>query len=124
MDRRPYTGGEREAAVSVITLTDVAVAAVREIMARDGRDETFALRLEVVGDVCAGLEYRLAFDDQVGDGDREWEQNGVRVVVSEASAPLLAGTTIDYVDDANDSGFRIDNPNTGAKCGCGQNFSS
>jgi iron-sulfur cluster assembly protein len=124
MDRRPYTGGEREAAVSVITLTDVAVATVREIMARDGRDETFALRLEVVGDVCAGLEYRLTFDDQVGDGDREWEQNGVRIVVSEASAPLLAGTTIDYVDDANDSGFRIDNPNTGAKCGCGQSFSS
>ena len=121
---RPYTGSWREEAVALITLTDVAIETVRQIRAHEGRDETFALRLEVVGDVCAGLQYRLTFDNQVGDGDQEWEQNGVRVVVSETSAPLLAGTTIDYVDDSNDTGFRIDNPNAGSKCGCDQRFGS
>ena len=38
-----------------------------------------ALRMKVVGGGCSGLQYQLAFDDQVREIDAEIEVNGVRV---------------------------------------------
>ena len=34
----------------------------------------------------------------------------------------LVGSTVDYVDDLNGSGFKIENPNASSTCGCGQSF--
>jgi iron-sulfur cluster assembly accessory protein len=42
--------------------------------------------------------------------------------VDRASAPLLAGASIDYVEGLERSGFRITNPNAARTCGCGQSF--
>ncbi len=38
------------------------------------------------------------------------------------SADLLTGTTIDYLDGLDDSGFAFDNPNAKSTCGCGKSF--
>ena len=108
--------------MSVITLTETASDKVRALMERDGRDETFGLRLKVVGGGCSGLQYQLMFDNQAGDWDQESQQNGVRVMVDSKSAVYLAGTTVDFVDDLNGSGFQIQNPNATNTCGCGQSF--
>ncbi len=108
--------------MSVITLTEMAATKVRQLMDRDGRDASFGLRLKVVGGGCSGLQYQLMFDNQLGEWDQEADQNGVRILVDSKSAVYLAGTTIDYVDDLNGSGFKIDNPNASNTCGCGQSF--
>ena len=106
----------------VITLTESASKKVRSLMERDGRDETFGLRLKVVGGGCSGLQYQLMFDNLAGEWDQETTQNGVRVLVDSKSAVYLAGTTVDFVDDLNGAGFKIDNPNASNTCGCGQSF--
>ena len=106
----------------VITLTESASKKVRNLMERDGRDETFGLRLKVVGGGCSGLQYQLMFDNQAGEWDQETTQNGVRVLVDSKSAVYLAGTTVDFVDDLNGAGFKIENPNASNTCGCGQSF--
>jgi len=108
--------------MALITLTPQAAEKVRQLMARDGRDESFGLRLKVVGGGCSGLQYQLMFDNQVGEWDQSLEQEGVRVMVDSKSAVYLAGTTVDFVDDLNGSGFQIDNPNASSTCGCGQSF--
>ena len=47
---------------------------------------------------------------------------GNHVVVDPKSAVYVVGTTIDYVDDLQQSGFKIDNPNATNTCGCGESF--
>jgi iron-sulfur cluster assembly accessory protein len=107
----------------VIQLTDAAASKVRELIDRDGR-AGFGLRLRVVGGGCSGLQYQLMFDNQVGDLDSDEEVGGVRVLVDPKSAVYLVGTTIDFVDDLNRSGFKIENPNATNTCGCGDSFSA
>ncbi len=106
----------------LVTLTETASQKVKQLMQRDGRDASFGLRLKVVGGGCSGLQYQLMFDNQAGDWDEDSEQNGVRVMVDAKSAVYLAGTSVDYVDDLNGSGFKINNPNASSTCGCGQSF--
>jgi iron-sulfur cluster assembly protein len=107
--------------MSVISLTPTAAGKVKQLIERDGR-EGYALRLKVVGGGCSGLQYQLMFDDQVGEWDQRFESCGVPCVVDSKSAVYLVGTTVDYVDDLNASGFKIDNPNATSTCGCGQSF--
>ena len=107
--------------MAIINLTETASQKVQQLMERDGRDG-FALRLKVVGGGCSGLQYQLMFDDQRGEWDQQTQQNGVTVIVDTKSAVYLVGSTVDYVDDLNGSGFKIENPNASSTCGCGQSF--
>ena len=68
------------------------------------------------------MRYELVFDDERRDGDDESEQHGLRVVVDPESAAYLEGTSIDFVDDLNESGFKIVNPRAETTCGCGESF--
>jgi iron-sulfur cluster assembly protein len=45
------------------------------------------------------------------------------LIVDEHSAEYLAGSTVDYEDTLEASGFDIRNPNAEAECGCGESFS-
>jgi iron-sulfur cluster assembly protein len=107
--------------MSVVTLTTNAAEKARTLMEREGREGYF-LRLKVVGGGCSGLQYQLMFDNELGDLDQEDDYEGLRVVVDPKSAVYVLGTTIDYVDDLNHSGFKIDNPNASNTCGCGESF--
>jgi iron-sulfur cluster assembly protein len=108
--------------MSLVTVTDSAAAQIKRLLDQDGKLDTHALRMKVVGGGCSGLQYQLAFDDQVRENDTEIESAGVRVVVDEKSALYLVGTTLDYVDTLMESGFKIQNPNAKSTCGCGQSF--
>jgi iron-sulfur cluster assembly protein len=108
--------------MSVVTVTESAAQQIKRLLDQEGKLESHALRLKVVGGGCSGLQYQLAFDDQVRENDAELEASGVRVVVDEKSALYLVGTTLDYVDTLMESGFKIQNPNAKTTCGCGQSF--
>ena len=107
--------------MALVSLTETASDKARQLMEREGR-AGYALRVKVVGGGCSGLQYQLMFDQEVGDLDQEEDSNGVRVVVDPKSAVYLVGTTIDFVDDLNGSGFKIENPNATSTCGCGESF--
>jgi iron-sulfur cluster assembly protein len=108
--------------MSVVTVTESAAQQIKRLLDQEGKLESHALRLKVVGGGCSGLQYQLAFDDQLRENDAELEASGVRVVVDEKSALYLVGTTLDYVDTLMESGFKIQNPNAKTTCGCGQSF--
>ncbi len=105
----------------VISLTEAAATKVKQLIDRDDRDG-YGLRVKVVGGGCAGLQYQLMFDNVPADWDQESEQFGVPVFVDSKSAVYLAGASVDYVDDLNGSGFKIENPNASSTCGCGESF--
>jgi iron-sulfur cluster assembly accessory protein len=110
-----------EATGSVISLSDVAATKVRDLLAREGRDD-LALRVAVEPGGCSGLRYALFFDDRSLDGDVLGEVGGVKVVTDRMSAPYLTGASIDYLDTLEKSGFTIDNPNAQGACACGESF--
>ena len=110
--------------MAVIDVTEAAQERIRSLLDQEGKLASHALRLKVVGGGCSGLRYELAFDDEVGEHDTELEVNGVRLIVDEKSALYLAGTTLDFVDTLQESGFKIENPNANNTCGCGQSFAA
>jgi iron-sulfur cluster assembly accessory protein len=105
---------------TLIALTPVAAAKVRELLTEEG-DATLVLRVAIQGGGCSGFQYGLGFDT-VAEGDVQLELEGVPVVVDPFSAPYLRGTTIDFLNTIEESGFKIDNPNATASCGCGHSF--
>jgi iron-sulfur cluster assembly protein len=111
---------EREA--TLISLTESAAAKIKELQAEEPEGEVTVLRVAVQGGGCSGFEYALGFDRGAQQGDLELEQQGVRVVVDPFSAPYLQGSVIDFLNGLEESGFKIDNPNVVAACGCGHSF--
>ena len=110
-----------EATTAVVSLTEAAATKVRDLLAREGRDD-LALRIAVEPGGCSGLRYALFFDDRTLDGDVRGEVEGVTVVTDKMSAPYLGGASIDYLDTLERSGFTIDNPNAKGSCACGESF--
>jgi len=106
----------------LIDVTESAASRIHELLDREGKLSTHGLRMKVVGGGCSGLRYELAFDDQIGDDDTQIEASGVRVIVDEKSALYLVGTTLDFVDSLQESGFKMNNPNASSTCGCGESF--
>jgi iron-sulfur cluster assembly protein len=106
----------------MITLTDNGAEKVREFMsAQAAVAETAGLRVGVRGGGCSGFQYALAFDEQ-RDGDTVFEDKGIRLLVDRPSLPYVEGSVIDFVNDLQGAGFKVDNPNVVAACGCGSSF--
>jgi iron-sulfur cluster assembly protein len=107
---------------SLVSLTPTAAEKIRELMAEDPDGETSVLRVAIQGGGCSGFQYGLGFDAGPVDDDETLEQHGVTIVIDPHSAPYLKGATIDFLSGLEESGFKIDNPNAQASCGCGHSF--
>lgn len=104
-----------------ITVTSAAAEAVQELLTKRELDG-YALRVFVSGGGCSGFQYGMALENNIRDQDNVYEMHDVKVVVDEVSINYLRGATIDYVDEIMGSGFKIENPNAVASCGCGSSF--
>ena len=107
---------------TLVVLTPVAAEKIRELMAEDPESGTSVLRVAIQGGGCSGFQYGLGFDAGPVDDDQTLEQHGVTIVIDPYSAPYLQGATIDFLNGLEESGFKIDNPNAQASCGCGHSF--
>jgi iron-sulfur cluster assembly protein len=106
----------------MITLTDKSAEKVREFLAgQDAVASTAGLRVGVRGGGCSGFQYALAFDEQ-RDGDTVFADKGIRLLVDNPSLPYVRGSVIDFVDGLQGAGFKVENPNVVAACGCGSSF--
>src|ERR671918_3070589 len=107
---------------TVVSITASAAEKVKQLMAAEPVGEAEVLRVAIQGGGCSGFQYGLGFDRGSVEGDFELEQHGVRLVVDPFSAPYLTGSTIDWLDGLQESGFKIDNPQAVSSCGCGHSF--
>jgi iron-sulfur cluster assembly protein len=107
---------------TLLSLTPLAAAKVKELLAEEPDGDTMVLRVAIQGGGCSGFQYGLGFDTGAAEGDHELELEGVPVVVDPYSAPYLQGATIDFLNTISESGFKIDNPNAVSSCGCGHSF--
>jgi iron-sulfur cluster assembly accessory protein len=108
--------------MALINVTETAAGRIHDLLEKEGKLATHGLRMKVIGGGCSGLRYELAFDDQVAEADTEVAANGVRLIVDDKSALYLVGTTLDFVDSLQETGFKMNNPNAASTCGCGESF--
>ena len=111
---------ERTTTTPLLSVTEAAAVKIKQLLAEESDVEV--LRIAIQGGGCSGFQYGLGFDTAAAEGDFEFEQHGVRVVVDPFSAPYLQGAEVDYVDSIQAAGFAINNPNATASCGCGHSF--
>ena len=104
-----------------VTLTPSAADKLRAILLEKNLPD-HGLRVFVAGGGCSGLQYGMAFEAQSRDMDTIIDEHGLKVYVDPVSLEYLYGASIDYVDGLMGAGFRIDNPNAVAACGCGSSF--
>jgi len=108
----------------MIKVSETAKKKVVELMTNDGFNSvTDFVRVGVKSGGCSGLSYDLKFDSQQQEGDKVFEDNGVKIIVDKKSFLYLIGTTLDYSGGLNGSGFVFKNPNANRTCGCGESFS-
>jgi iron-sulfur cluster assembly protein len=111
---------ERPATVPLLSLTESAATKIKQLLAEES--DVGVLRIAIQGGGCSGFQYGLGFDTAAAEGDHEFEQHGVTVVVDPFSAPYLQGAEVDYVDSIQAAGFAVNNPNAVSSCGCGHSF--
>jgi iron-sulfur cluster assembly accessory protein len=80
-----------------------------------------SLRVFVFGGGCAGLNYGMA-TGFVKPDDFVLESDGCKIVIDPKSMDLLKGMQVDYYESIQSSGFKFNNPNAIASCGCGLSF--
>ncbi len=108
----------------MIKVSDTASKKIIEMMQDDGFDATKDyVRVGVKSGGCSGLSYELKFDNQIGENDKIFEDNNVRIAVEKKSLLYLAGTVLEFSGGLNGKGFVFNNPNAQRTCGCGESFS-
>lgn len=104
-----------------LLFTDAAARKVGELIAGEGNPE-LKLRVFVSGGGCSGFQYGFTFDESVEDGDVQFRNQGVTLLIDPMSIQYLVGAEIDYKDDLEGAQFVIRNPNATTTCGCGSSF--
>jgi iron-sulfur cluster assembly protein len=105
-----------------ITASERAQLKARELMQQAGIDDTYFLRVSVVGGGCSGLSYKLDFDNELKASDQVFEMESLKLVTDIKSLLYLLNTELDYSDGLNGKGFVFRNPNASRTCGCGESF--
>ena len=93
----------------MVQLTEAAAGALHSAIATVPRSIA-GLRLEVRSGGCAGLEYEMGLVENSGPEDIACESHGVKILIDPSSVALISGTTIDFVDSREGTGFSFDNP--------------
>jgi iron-sulfur cluster assembly protein len=108
----------------MIKVSDTAKKKIINLMEDDGFDAARDyVRVGVKSGGCSGLSYDLKFDKEIGENDKVFEDNEIRVAVEKKSFLYLAGTILEFSGGLNGKGFVFNNPNANRTCGCGESFS-
>lgn len=80
------------------------------------------IRVAAINGGCNGFEYALNIVNHPEVDDLIYEQHQLKVYLDRASAQVLDGVVIDFVESLLESGFIFENPNATEACSCGKSF--
>jgi iron-sulfur cluster assembly protein len=103
-----------------ITLTDSAAKRIKDFLANRGKGVGLRLGVKTTG--CSGMAYVLEFADAAEAGDEVFESQGVKIFVDAKSLVYIDGTELDFTKEGLNEGFKFNNPQEKATCGCGESF--
>jgi monothiol glutaredoxin len=94
----------KSAPTPTVTVTEAAIAALREFMGEGASDPV--VRLSIDGAFRYGMDF-----DEPRPGDVIVEAPGFVLLLDRASARRADGITVDFLSRPDGGGFKIDNPN-------------
>jgi iron-sulfur cluster assembly protein len=103
----------------MIQLTEAAADALHSAIASVPKSIA-GLRLVAQSGGCAGFQYEMGLVEQEKPEDIWCESRGVKILIDPSSVELISGTTIDFIDGHEGTGFSFDNPHAKSKGGCGK----
>ena len=106
----------------MVQISSTAAQKLEEIRKEEGRSADAFLRIHVKKGGCSGLSYKMGFDEQLKEGDKQFESQKQKILVDAQSYLYLIGLTLDYSGGLNGRGFVFSNPNANKSCGCGSSF--
>ena len=107
----------------MITLTDLAIAKIKEIAESEGI-EKLIIRAKVLGGGCAGYQNDFYFDEMPPlETDEVIEVNDIKILIDQMSFQYMEHLTIDYQEGLISSGFTFNSPDITGSCGCGKSVS-
>ncbi len=118
----PTPASDAAAETPIVSLTSKAIEMVKTTREQEGMDESWGLRVAVMGGGCSGFQYALDFEQEARETDHVLRVEGLAVFVDPVSARYLEGVTIDYVFGMAGAGFKFLNPKATGSCGCGHSF--
>lgn len=102
--------GSTETRVESESILEITEDATSVLMNAVGNGDSEFVRVSATPGGCQGCTYGLRVDSVVQPGDLVDRREGLTVVVDEASAPLLVGTTLDFRTQDDEQGFVFDRP--------------
>ena len=105
----------------MIQLTEAAAQALHSAITSTSTPIA-GLRLTVQAGGCSGYQYQMGLVENAEPSDLFCESHGLAVFIDPSSAPLISGTTIDFIDGLDGAGFAFNNPQAKSTCGCGKSF--
>lgn len=109
-----------------IEITPEAAKRIQKIIEQENNNaplkQMIALRLSVDSGGCSGFMYQYKLVDKIYSEDCVISSFDVKIVIDPISQNFLDGCKIDFIQELGSSFFHITNPNTSAKCGCGNSF--
>lgn len=106
-----------------LRLTEKAARRIAALKAQEGND-ALMLRVSVSSGGCSGFSYHFDLVTAGEPDDIRVSEHGETMLVDVASLDLLAGASLDYVEDLMGAMFVMTNPNATATCGCGTSFAA
>ncbi len=103
-----------------ITLTERAARHVQNFLSKNNGN---GLRVGVKPTGCSGFMYVVQPVQDVKEHDQVFVSQGVQIVVDDESMKYMDGTEVDFAREGLNEGFKFQNPNVKATCGCGESFS-
>lgn len=103
-----------------VTMTEKAAEHVRKFLAKRGKGVGLRLGVRTTG--CSGMAYQLEFVDALAPEDTVFESHDVKLIIDPKSMPYLEGIELDFAREGLNEGFKFNNPNEKARCGCGESF--
>lgn len=103
---------------SPVTLTDSAAAYIAKQLAGNSAATGFRLGLSKKG--CGDGKYVAELAEAAQPTDMVVTDNGVTLFIDLGAQLRMFGMTIDYQQDALQSGLVFINPNEKGRCGCGE----
>ena len=103
---------------TLISMSEAATTKFKEILEEQGTPDAF-LRISLAPSGHGGPQYVLGIENDADEDDTVIDGGDVKVLVDSDSAALMEGTSIDYIEGMQRSGFVISNPNFAGGGGCG-----
>jgi iron-sulfur cluster assembly protein len=110
-----------ETETQTVEVTPRAAEKAIQLATRDGF-ETPYLRLRVTAGGCSGFSYNLSFEQEPAGDDHVIHAYGLGVLIDPRSMPIVAGSTIEFIDAMLGGGFKVQNPQAVHECACGDSF--